>query len=157
MRPSATSASLPQSDPRRVVLLPWIKQEDDHGKVMSLPAVVALVVRSESKPMTEDERRQKRREAGLKGAQTKGKERLREIALKRAQTMGKERLRQAVLKGHAKRSSGGAERDCPEGCDDPRAEPCGQEKRGLRAALPAGRFYPRPARSGYRFVYRSLN
>ena len=49
--------------------------------------------------------RQQRREAGLKGARTKGKERLREIALKRAQTMGKERLRQAVLKGHAKRSA----------------------------------------------------
>jgi hypothetical protein len=38
--------------------------------------------------MTDEERRQQRREAGLK----------------RAQTMGKERLRQAVLKGHAKRS-----------------------------------------------------
>jgi hypothetical protein len=34
--------------------------------------------------MTEEERRQQRREAGLKGARTKGKERLREIALKRA-------------------------------------------------------------------------
>jgi hypothetical protein len=87
-----------------VVPLPWIKQEDDHSKVMSLPAVVALVVQSGNETMTEDERRQKHREAGLKGAQTKGKERLREIALKRAQTMGKERLRQAVLKGHAKRS-----------------------------------------------------
>jgi hypothetical protein len=48
--------------------------------------------------MTDEERRQQRREAGLKGARTKGKERLRESALKRAQTMGKERLRQAVLK-----------------------------------------------------------
>ena len=34
--------------------------------------------------MTEDERRQQRREAGLKAAQTKGKERLREIAAKAA-------------------------------------------------------------------------
>jgi hypothetical protein len=50
--------------------------------------MVAAVVRSGSGTMTEDERRQQRREAGLK----------------RAQTMGKERLRQAVLKGHAKRS-----------------------------------------------------
>ena len=54
--------------------------------------------------MTDEERRQQRREAGLKGARTKGKERLREIALKRAQTMGKERLRQVGLKGHAKRT-----------------------------------------------------
>jgi hypothetical protein len=54
--------------------------------------------------MEDDDRRQKRREAALKGAQTKGKARLREIALKRAQTMGKEALQQAALKGNAKRS-----------------------------------------------------
>jgi hypothetical protein len=103
-RPSATSAKPQRQEPQRAVLLAWIKQEDDHSKVMSPPAVVTLVVQSGNGTMTEDERRQKHREAGLKGAQTKGKERLREIALKRAQTMGKERLRQAVLKGHAKRS-----------------------------------------------------
>jgi hypothetical protein len=39
----------------------------------------------------DDDERQRRREAGLKGAQTKGKEVLREAGLKTAQTKGKER------------------------------------------------------------------
>jgi hypothetical protein len=48
--------------------------------------------------MTDDERRQQRREAGLKSAQTKGADRLREAGLKGAQTKGKERLREIALK-----------------------------------------------------------
>ena len=40
--------------------------------------------------MADDDRQRRRREAGLKGAQTKGKEKLREAALKGAQTKGKE-------------------------------------------------------------------
>ena len=50
--------------------------------------MVAAVVQSGNWTMTDEERRQQRREAGLK----------------EARTMGKERLRQAALKGHAKRT-----------------------------------------------------
>ncbi len=54
--------------------------------------------------MADDERRQKRREAGLKSAQTKGADRLREIGIKAAATKGKEGMRAAALKGVAKRT-----------------------------------------------------
>jgi hypothetical protein len=66
--------------------------------------VVATVVQSGSWSMTDEERRQQRREAGLKSAQTKGADRLREIAARGAATRGKEGMRQAALKGLAKRT-----------------------------------------------------
>jgi hypothetical protein len=46
--------------------------------------------------MTDEERRQQRREAGLKGAQTKSKERLREIAIKAAGTPEQQKRRQTL-------------------------------------------------------------
>ena len=48
--------------------------------------------------MADDDRRQKRREAGLKAAQARGPKRLREAGLKSAQTKGKERLREIGLR-----------------------------------------------------------